>query len=165
MSTLRNCLTLAIEPAQQILGIARTKESDVQMLAMGLQESRLTHRRQLVGNPPQPTGPATGLWQFERGGGVRGVMRHPSSKGRAMNLCKVRGVGFDEMLVWRALQDDDILAAGFARLLLWTDPKPLPALGNPQAAWDYYVRNWRPGKPHRATWDGFYDAAMAEVTL
>lgn len=163
MSTLHNCLTLAIEPAQQILGIPRTPQSDVQMLAMGLQESRLTHRRQLVGNPPMPTGPATGLWQFEEDGGVRGVMRHPSSKGKAELLCKVRNVGFDKKLVWRALQNDDVLAAGFARLLLWTDPKPLPALGNPQAAWDYYVRNWRPGKPHRATWDGFYDAAMAEV--
>lgn len=163
MSTLRNCLDYAIEPAQQILGIARTKESDVQMLAMGLQESRLIHRRQLVGNPPKPNGAAAGLWQFEVGGGVRGVLRHPSSKAKALKLCQSRGVAAEENAVWQALQTDDILAAGFARLLLWTDPKPLPAFGKPQAAWDYYVRNWRPGKPHRDTWDTFYHQAMAEV--
>ncbi len=39
----------------------------------------------------------------------------------------------------------------FARLLLWTDAKPLPAIGDEQGAWDYYLRNWRPGKPTRTS--------------
>ncbi len=56
-----------------------------------------------------------------------------------------------------------MLACAFARLLLFTDPRPLPALGNPQAAWDYYVRNWRPGKPHRDTWDALYAKALATI--
>ena len=62
-----------------------------------------------------------------------------------------------------ALASDDVLACAFARLLLFTDPRPLPALGNPQAAWDYYVRNWRPGKPHRDTWDALYAKALATI--
>ena len=56
------------------------------------------------------------------------------------------------------------VAAGFARLLLWTDPRPLPAIGDVKAAWQYYLRNWRPGKPHEKTWAPLYAEAMEEVS-
>ena len=65
-------------------------------------------------------------------------------------------------MVNEALATADPLAAAFARLLLWTDPRPIPS-GSPQAAWDYYIRNWRPGKPHRHTWDAFYRQAEQAV--
>ena len=29
-----------------------------------------------------------------------------------------------------------------------SDPKPLPAVTEPDAAWNLYVRIWRPGRPH-----------------
>ena len=38
----------------------------------------------------------------------------------------------------------DVLAAGLARLLLWTDPSRLPRLGDADGAWQLYVRTWRP---------------------
>ena len=45
---------LAIEPALRLLPAALdTPEARVMLIAIGLQESRLVHRRQLVGNPPQ----------------------------------------------------------------------------------------------------------------
>ena len=44
-----------------------TPEARVMMLAIGLQESRFVHRRQIKG-------PARGFWQFEQGGGVIGVV-------------------------------------------------------------------------------------------
>lgn len=135
-------------------------EARVMLIAIGLQESRLIHRRQLVGSPPRPTGPATGLWQFERGGGVTGVLSHRSSRDYAHALCRIRDVDATPGEVWAALQHDDVLAAGFARLLLWTDPYRLPALGDDQAAWDLYIRTWRPGKPHRQTWDALYKQAV-----
>lgn len=138
-------------------------EARVMLIAIGLQESRLIHRRQLVGNPPRPTGPATGLWQFERGGGVTGVLNHRASRDYAHALCRIRDVDATPGEVWAALQHDDVLAAGFARLLLWTDPHRLPALGDAQAAWDLYIRTWRPGKPHRQTWDGFHRQAVELV--
>lgn len=122
--------------------------------AVGRQEGRMEHRRQIGG-------PARGLWQFERGGGVKGVLTHKASKFHAIALCKARDIEPTALAVYAALADDDILACGFARLLLYTDPAslppPRPALA--QTAWAYYKRNWRPGKPHRQTWDKFWKEA------
>jgi hypothetical protein len=155
---------LAITPALQLLpGAMDTPEARVMLLAIGLQESRLTARRQLVGSPPRPTGPATGLWQFEQGGGVRGVLEHQASRYWMHRVCHEREVKPVASEVWRALQHDDILAAATARLLLFTDPRRLPALGDEAAAWQCYIRTWRPGKPHRSTWPALYAVAMAEV--
>ncbi|HEY0201134.1 MAG TPA: hypothetical protein VGC24_05530, partial [Burkholderiaceae bacterium] len=72
----------------------------------------------------------------------------------AQALCKVRGVAFTPQAVWDALDDDDLLAAGFARLLLYTDPAPLPAVGDVEGAWAYYLRNWRPGAYSNGSEDG-----------
>jgi hypothetical protein len=155
---------LAIEPALRLLpGAMDTPEARVQLLAIGLQESRLTARRQLVGSPPRPTGPATGLWQFERGGGVRGVLEHQASRYWMHRVCHEREVKPVAAEVWKALQHDDILAAAAARLLLFTDPRRLPALGDEAGAWQCYIRTWRPGKPHRNTWPALYAVAMGEV--
>lgn len=142
----------AILPALQILGIKDTQEARVLMLAIGLQESRLIHRRQIGG-------PARGLWQFEKGGGVRGVLNHASSSAKARELCEARSVAPTSDAVYNTLEKDDILAAGFARLLLLTDPRALPKIGEVQKAWEYYERNWRPGKTHRSTWDDLYKQA------
>lgn len=137
-----------------------TPEARVMLIAIGLQESKFQERRQLVGSPPKPVGPATGFWQFERGGGVAGVLQHRASRDHARTLCASRGVEPVSQSVWQALQQDDVLAAGFARLLLWTDPFSLPKLGDINGAWDLYMRTWRPGKPHRSTWDAFYAQAL-----
>ncbi|MOA63587.1 hypothetical protein D3C78_1893600 [compost metagenome] len=56
-----------------------------------------------------------------------------------------------------------MLAAALARLLLWTDPARLPALGEVAKSWELYLRTWRPGKPHRHTWDALYAQALEEV--
>lgn len=124
----------------------------VQLLAIALQESGLAHRRQVGG-------PANGLWQFERGGGVHGVLSHPASRNWARALCLLRAVAPTDADLYGAIAHDDLLACAIARLLLWTDPDPLPALGDAKGAWDYYVANWRPGKPHPEAWAGHYDAA------
>ena len=47
---------------------------------------------------------------------------------------------------------------------VYTDPKALPEIGDAQAAWDLYHRVWRPGKPHRQTWDDLYRIAVRVVT-
>lgn len=126
----------------------------VMLLAIGLQESRLIHRRQI-------RGPARGLWQFERGGGVRGVLNHAASRDLAREVCEERRVRPTMDAVYVALEGDDILAACFARLLLWTDPTPLPPVPHAPAAWSLYLRTWRPGKPHRHTWEELYRQAAA----
>lgn len=144
-----------INPALEIL----PKKMDspaarIMLLAIGLQESRLIHTHQIGG-------PAHGYWQFEKRGGAKGVMSHSSSRNSAQTLCVRRGVPFELNAVFDSLEKDQVLAAGFARLLLWTDPRALPT--NAQDGWDYYIRNWRPGKPHRRTWDDFYQRATEFV--
>lgn len=128
----------------------------IMMIAIGLQESRFKYRKQIGG-------PAKGWAQFERNGGVRGVMNHHSSKSYAVQVCSKLGVPFNTTSVYNALEHDDVLAAAFARLLLWTDPHSLPQIDDVDGAWDYYIRNWRPGKPHRHTWDELYQYAVGHV--
>lgn len=125
------------------------------MLTIAMQESAIEHRVQVIasGNP----GPARGWWQFERGGGVAGVMSHPASAGLARELCAALHVPFHPHDIWRCLEGHDTLAVGFARLLLWTDPRPLPT--DHSGGWDYYLRNWRPGKPHPAKWPRYWRQA------
>lgn len=133
-------------------------QARIQILAIGLQESRFLYRRQMN------EGPAMGFLQFERNGGVKGVLNHKASKSLARAICKARGVAATPMAAWKALESDDVLAMAFGRLLLWTDPEPLPAIGDADDAWNYYLRNWRPGRPHRKTWNAFYAQAKAQVT-
>ena len=109
-------------------------------------------------------GPARSYWQFERPGGVVGVMKHPTTEQHMRDLCADRGVAFDSHALHNAMETDDILAAGMARLLLWADSKPLPNLdASHQEAWDCYIRSWRPGKPHRESWDEFHAQSRAQV--
>lgn len=149
----------AIGPALALLPKSMdSREARVMLRAIALQESRMKYRAQIVDGGGK--GPARGLWQFERAGGVKGVLTHPATKGLAQALCAARGVAADPRSVWLALETDDVLAAGFARLLLWTDPHRMPAIGDPDDWWSAYVFSWRPGKPHRKTWDEFYQLAV-----
>lgn len=125
------------------------------LLAIGLQESRFIHRAQI-------NGPARGFWQFEKAG-VAGVMQHGASRKHAESACSTVRVPFWRDEIWASLEFNDVLAAAFARLLLWTSPRPLPTEGEGEYAWDYYISCWRPGKPHRTTWDDFYKLAWRSV--
>lgn len=147
-------LTTAIYPAFEILPTRMdSTEAAAMLLAIGLQESRFEHRRQI-------RGPARGFWQFEEGGGVVGVMTHGSSSDLAQEITGMLAYPFVSETIWSALEHNDVLAACFARLLLWTDPRPLPTYADgADAAWEYYLRNWRPGKAHPSTWATFWDRA------
>lgn len=138
-----------------------TRAARVQVLSMGLQESDFLARVQVVDGGGK--GPARGLWQFERFGGVRGVLLHPATEALAQAVCKACRVPGEIGVVWAELERNDVLAAAFARLFLFTDPGPLPAVGDAQAAWACYERTWRPGKPHPARWPANYAAALAAV--
>ena len=113
------------------------------MAAIAFQESNFEHRHQIGG-------PAHGFWQFEKGGGVRGVMNFPTTKKAAQDVCSHFCIEYKSDKVFEEIENNDVLAACFARLLLWTDPRPIPT--DSTEAWDYYIRNWRPGKPHPSRW-------------
>lgn len=129
-------------------------------LAIMIQETGLRTRIQYVIGPERG---AHGLAQFEKGGGVRGVLKHPRTVVLAADVCRQRHVAPTEAAVWDALLDDDLLAAAFTRLLLYTDRAPLPAVGNVKGAWAYYKRNWRPGKPRPDDWPESYALALGAI--
>lgn len=161
---LKKIIDTAVSPALALLPARMdTPGARVMLLAIGLQESRFAHRQQIGG-------PARGFWQFEKGtrasrGGVWGVFLHAASKGHLAALCKARSVACDPDAIYPALAYDDVLAAGVARLLLWTDPKALPPVGDAAAGWALYLRTWRPGRPHPKTWPALYALAMAAVEV
>lgn len=144
---------LAMLPAQMTSDKAR-----VLVCAICLQESGLNSRRQVGG-------PARGLAQFEMGGGVRGVLTAPPSRDYADTVCRRRNVLPTPGHVYAALADDDILAVALARLLVWTDLPPLPALDDVQGAWDLYARVWRPGKPRPKDWAANHKTALDALNL
>lgn len=153
--TAQQCADDVIAPAFRLLlpGRFDSREARVLLLAIMLQESGLKHRKQVGG-------PARGLAQFEQGGGVHGVLTHPESRLYARAVCLLRGVAPTDSDLYMALSQSDDLACAIARLLLWTDPAPLPAIGAVDAAWAYYLRNWRPGQPHPEAWGGHYSLAV-----
>lgn len=140
---------LALLPASYDTTAAR-----VIITAICLQESGLAHRVQVGG-------PAHGLAQFERGGGCAGVLAHPSTYRLSRIVCAGEGIHADATAVYDALPTNDLLAVAFARLLLFTDPAPLPNVGDVDGAWAYYNRLWRPGVPHPKAWPGNYGRAIA----
>lgn len=91
---LKTITEIAIRPALALLPAKMdTPAARVMLLAIGLQESRFEHRRQLVGNPPRPTVPAKSFWQAEQGGGmVHGVRLHSATRAVAAALYQARGV-------------------------------------------------------------------------
>lgn len=123
----------------------RSAQAVVTLLAIQLQEAPNQEQRQIGG-------PAAGIWQFEEGGGIAGVLRHPASRTYALSVCKALGVEPTKEAVYAALQtNDDVLDAAFARLLMWTDAAALPALGDVTGAWQLYLRTWRPGAHSRGS--------------
>jgi hypothetical protein len=132
------------------------------LLCVALQESGPKLDARYQGSPSTSPGPARGWWQFEQGGGVAGVLQHQASRTLAIEVCKQLSVMTDPAAVWRAIEGNDLLSCSFARLLVLTDPKSVPSTED--TAWDYYIRTWRPGKPHRDAWTTNWRTASQCVT-
>lgn len=143
----------------------KSNEASLMLLTTGLQESLLKHRYQIVQGKPGAKGPARGLWQFEKGGGVRGVLTHRSTAGLAKEIQDHMGYGKGVDAAYEALEKDDVFAAVFARLLYYTDPYNLPEVGQVQRAWKLYDRTWRPGKPKPDTWPKHYMESVKALGL
>lgn len=130
----------------------------VMLLTIALQESNCAFRRQVGG-------PARSYWQFERGGGVAGVINHPVVGPWLKTFCGQLDIPFTAPVIYEAMAWCDPLAVTMARLLLWTDRSSIPPVGSVDDAWIYYLRNWRPGKPGPARWPALYKVAASAVAL
>lgn len=147
-------LAHAIDPALELLHpTMRSPFARLMLLAIGAQESGYRTRVQDNG------GPARGFWQTERNG-VLAVMHNTTSGDYVFRLARDCGVRYGSIPMYDALETDDVFAAGLARLILWCDPRPLPPMGDIEAAWNCYLRNWRPGKPDPERWQIVYPAAL-----
>lgn len=154
--TPRAFLTRIINPTldmmQELTAVAipASDQARVELLTIALQESGLRYRQQV------PVPYAHGWWEFENGpqsalGGLFKIMPQKLSA-----VCAELVVPFDRDTVFGAIVWCDLLACAVARLLLWSEPNPLPAIGDIQGAWNYYVKLWGPGSPRPKEWPALY---------
>lgn len=158
-------ITTGIAPALAELesqGIPDSVDARRFLLSIALQESSLEHRRQVVSGSAE-NGPAASFWQFEQGGGCKGVLLHRSSAARMVKACFDYNVLATPAGLWEAMRYNDVIAAIAARLLVYTLPSKLPKTA--ADGWDQYIAAWRPGKPHAKTWAANWDAATLTVGL
>lgn len=150
----RDIVDPSLKKLTEWTGTPSDDRARVLVMAIAGQESHWEQRRQVEG-------PARSYWQFELFGGVVGlfnVVRARLDKVLVpLDIPAVPGT-VHEAMAW-----NDTLACCMARLLLWTDPHPLPALGDHDAAYAYYIENWRPGMPHPGNWAQNYATAKALV--
>jgi hypothetical protein len=158
MMTPARFIEIGLEPALEMLPAKMdSPEARAMVLAICLQESRFKHRRQMEG------GPARGWAQFEHAGGIVGVLNHMQTRPHIMRVLDALGYDYGSDTSYAAIEHNDVLCAAYARLNLWWLPQALPAEGATQAAWIQYINAWRPGKPHRDTWDQYFADAWAVV--
>ncbi len=162
MSPLR-LLSTAIAPATAELtryGIPDTTDARRFLLAIALQESALAHRRQIVAGGAE-NGPASSFYQFEQGGGCKGVLTHHRAAPIMRAVCTDFNVQPTPAGLWEAMRYHDIVATIAARLLIFTLPSKLPTTA--EAGWAQYLAAWRPGKPHPAKWADNWNLATLTV--
>lgn len=151
--------SIIVSTAQQMdalqIKIPMGTEARVLLIAIAGQESGWANRRQIGGS-------ARGYWQFEKGGGVAEVFQKTPNQLRT--ICESLDIPFDQATVFEAMAWNDMLSCIMARLLLWQDPAALPASGDKATAWNYYLRNWRPGAPRSESWPARYDEAAAAIS-
>lgn len=148
-------------------GVPASDEADCLSLAIKRQESGPNAVRDQ--GDPAVTGPATGLWQFEKTGGVWEVLNSPKIAPIFRDLCARVGIDPVADTVWRffTTPQSDELAAAAARLVMYLDPAPLPpvSLSSAGVALDYYLRRWRPAKNPKREADFIRDAWPAAVRI
>lgn len=158
----QNIILPGLGTLHEIGGPVPTAEAARFMLAIALTESGPNLNARYQSSPSTSPGPARGFWQFEQGGGVKGVLNHNSSKKLATAMCNVCTVVASDAAVWRSLEGHDDLSTAFARLLITTTPKALPK--NADEGYQQYLDLWRPGKPcTRSTWDQNWSTANQTV--
>lgn len=141
------------------LGIPDSPQARRFVLAISMQESGLRHRRQVVNGTE--SGPASSFWQFEQGGGCKGVLNHKLTAQRMNLLCQSYNVEPSTSALWEAIRYNDILGAACARLLIYTLPHKLPETA--VEGWEQYIEVWRPGKPREETWEDCWTKADKAV--
>lgn len=152
--TASQCLASIINPMLQLLPAPLTSDAArTELIAIAIQESALAYRHQIGG-------PARSLWMFEYNG-VLAVCRHHTAGPIVRILCSALNIRFDPGVIFANLTTNDLLGAGVARALLWSDPAAIPT--DESGGLAMYQRNWRPGAFAPARWPAAWAAAQATV--
>lgn len=110
--------------------------------------------------------PAHGRWMFEGGksAALAGLWANPTTAPLLKAACGWLDVEPLHDHAWWALVGNDKLAAICARLLLLTDPHPMPMIDDVAESYACYLRLWRPGKePGLDKWREVHQRAAAAV--
>jgi hypothetical protein len=150
-------LSLVIAPGLALMPDQMdSPEARALLLAIAGQESNWSMRAQIGG-------PAHGFFQCERNG-VLAVLQNDATRHHAEAVASMLSIApCTADALYAAVQWNDPMACCIARLLLWADPHPLPALGDQEGAWETYLRCWRPGKPDPSRWPSCHVAAFRAV--
>ncbi len=149
-------VTVALEPGLSLLPAPMdSPAARAFLLAIALQETTLSHRRQVQG-------PARSYFQFERAG-VKGVLKHQRSSQQLQAACAALDLKPTVPVIHAAIEYSDVLAVCCARLLLWTLPMPLPLRDDEAGAWRQYLDTWEPGRPRVDAWAANFSQAWAVV--
>lgn len=108
------------------------------------------------------SGDALGPWQMQRNT-CADILTNRATDAKAIVVCATLKVTPNASAVFDALLANSRLASAFARLDLWSDPAPLPVVGDKQGAWDYYDRVWKPGVARPEAWSAVYEATLAAM--
>lgn len=157
---LRTMMRPGLTELERLGGPPTSANAERFQLAIALQESGPNLTARFQGSPAEVAGPAKSWWQFELAG-VTGVVNHNATAAHATKLAERCHVIFNAPAIYRAMEGHDVLAAGMARLLIWTDPQALPA--TEAKGWERYLWLWRPGKPRLETWPANWATASATI--
>lgn len=158
--TPEDLLTDAIIPAlKELGGTLESPGAAVFLLAWCLQESGATLTARVQAG--RKHNPALGLPQLEYGEQAMTalvVKKYPEFR----EWLVANGYPDDDHeAVRQAARDDDRLAMIIARLGAYASSKPMPAVGDAQAAWALYFDTARPGRPRPEKWPANYERALA----
>jgi hypothetical protein len=94
---------------------------------------------------------------------VAGVVDDPVASNLLRKVCVQFDIPVSVASIFEAIAYHDILAYVLARLAYSMDPDPLPLVGDTDAAWRYYLKVWRPGKPDPDRWAEIYPLVLSNI--
>lgn len=159
--TPETALTTIIRPGLAWLGKPfDSPEAACQLLAQGMHESGYRYRYQRDSLGRELPTLARGYWQFELDG-VRAATTHRANGWIGGKLADLGYGGADDRALHHAVAHSELLMLLLARAMLWWVPEALPAIGDRDGAYAYYLRAWNPGARRKDAWGRDYARACA----
>ena len=141
-----------LDPARLAFPFHDDPRARALLLAIAGVESAWTARWQ------EPRAYARSFWMVQQNC-VNDLLAHPSSGPVLRQFAAEMEIpigGAFEALAWH-----DAWAYACARCLLWTDPHPLPEIGDTASSMAAYENIWRPGKFSAERWTARFTEALA----